>query len=503
MLKKNVSDTLTFLHQERNDFLSEEDIIIPSRKNDHISKEINLDSINLKTPKKSTTDYEDMREAIVNEVDIVIKQAEEYLRDVQEHGDDDTFEQPEKKFHVVIENGMDEIKDNSDYLRETAESEIDEVIKQAEEVVNQKLNDLEGSSNKTLKFSDEVIHIEAKQDYPEEKGDSLGEDVKTLTEDSLDNLESLKDDSISVAQEKSDEAFKFLENEASSPICTPQTISNFLEKESEGEIHHSSQIEQPVSPKSPKSAIPVAKPRKSVEKEKDVDVLFGDDQSKVNNELLTKIPVMKGAKVKTIKKHSKDPLKEFVTLSKDVNWDDDDDDTNEIITTITTEPIVKTTVTKIVTTESTPESLNNKFPALQRDLLPFNISEHESELISKSKIPILKTDNPKTTVTTERITSPNSTKVIETVETFVTSPGSIFSTKSNTVDSDSDEDSRRSPPLKGILKKTTCVRTVGSSSGSDIALHEEGAELSEDESGKFRSLTFTQLLLMSYSLKYI
>jgi hypothetical protein len=38
ILKMNVNDTLTFLHQERNDFLPEEDIIIPSRKDDHISK---------------------------------------------------------------------------------------------------------------------------------------------------------------------------------------------------------------------------------------------------------------------------------------------------------------------------------------------------------------------------------------------------------------------------------------------------------------------------------
>lgn len=355
------------------------------------------------------------------------------------------------------------------------ETELEQVIKQAEEVVNQKLNDVEGSSNKTLKFSDEVVHIENKPDFFDEKIDSLGEDVKTLTEDSLDNLESLKDDSISVAQEKSEEAFKFLENEASSPVCTAQVISDFLVKESEGELHNADQAK---SPKSPKSSIPVAKTRKSIEKEKDVDVVLADDKTKINNDLLTKIPVIKGAKVKTIKKHSKDPLKEFVTLSKDVNWDDDGNAT-EIITTITTDPIVKTTVTKIISTESTPESIKSKIPVLHQTDLPDLL---EYEVLSKSKIPVLKSENTKTIITTET-TSPNSNKVIETIETYITSPGSKVSTKSSTVDSDSDEDSRRSPPLKGILKKTTCIRTVGSSSGSDIALHEEGAELSEDESG--------------------
>lgn len=394
-------------------------------------------------------------------------------------------------------------KSTSDYyeddLREVVENEVEEVIKQAEEVVNQKLKDLDGSSNKTLKFSDEVFHIENKQDFPDEKGDSFGDDVKTLTEDSLDNLESLKDDSISVAQEKSEEAFKFLENETSSPVCTARTVLDFLEKESEGELLESAEGEQSKSPKSPRSSIPVAKPRKSIEKEKDIDVLLNDDKFKANNELLTKIPVIKGAKVKTIKKHSKDPLKEFVTLSKDVNWDDDGDAT-EIITTITSEPIVKTTVTKIVTTQSTPENIKSKIPVLHPESITLNTSETfenpDAEILSKSKIPVLKSDNTKT-VTTETITSPNSTKVIETVESYITSPGSRISTKSSTVDSDSDEDSRRSPPLKGILKKTTCVRTIGSSSGSDIALHEEGAELSEDESGMLYSSVFDFAYIIS------
>lgn len=478
VLKRNVSDTLTFLHQERNDFLPEDDIIIPSRKEDHISKEINLDIINLKTPKKISTDYseEELRDAVENEVDEVIKEAEDIVfSNVKVNHVPKELDLDSINLEITKESTMDYSEED---LREEVETEVEKVIKQAEEVVNQKLNDLEVSSNKTLKFSDEVVQIESKPDYFEEKVDSLGEDVKTLTEDSLDNLESLKDDSVSIAQEKSDEAFKFLENEASSPLCTKQAISEFLQKESVGELQPME--EQPKSPKSPKSSIPVAKTRKSLEKEKDVDILLSDDKSKANHELLTKIPVMKGGKIKTIKKHSKDPLKEFVTLSKDVNWDDDGDATEIISTTITSEPIIKTTITKI--TESTPESIKSKIPVLQTDVLESH--EHpESDMISKSKIPVLKSENTKTTVTTETITSPNSTKAVETVEMYITSPGSRVSTKSSTLDSDSDEDSRRSPPLKGILKKTTCVRTVGSSSGSDIALHEEGAELSEDESG--------------------
>ncbi|CAG9824123.1 unnamed protein product, partial [Phaedon cochleariae] len=362
LLKRHVNDTMTFLHQERNDFLPEDDIIIPSRKDDHIAKAIDLDSINLKTPKRSTSDYEDS-------------------------------------------------------LREAAENEVDEVIKEAEEVVNERLK-----TNKVLRFSEELTN----------NVDSLYEDVKTITEDSLDNLDSLKDDSISVAQEKSEEAFKFLENEASSPLVSkPVDSHSFLEREIEATM-----VDEQKSPK--KSAIPVAKPRQS----RDGD---GEDRaaSPTDSELLTKIPVsLKGGKVKTIKKHSKDPLKEFVTLSKDVNWDDDDE-TNKIISTM--DP------TKSMIPVPRPESLVVSPP-------------------KSSKIPVLKTE-------TIRIGSP------PCEANALVSPGSKVSTKSSTVDSESDDDSGRSPVLKGILKKG--VRTVGSSSGSDIALHEEGAELSEDESEDF------------------
>ncbi|XP_044258322.1 ankyrin-3-like isoform X3 [Tribolium madens] len=347
VLKKNVSDTLTFLHQERNDFLPEDDIIIPSRKDDHISRKIDLDSINLKNQKKT------------------------------------------------------------DDLKNVVQSEVDNVIKKAECVVNE-----------------------------------LTEKSDNILDDSLDNLESLKDDSISNAQE----AFKFLENEISGPPTPIKDESNkfvtFFEESNKS------------------SAIPIAKPRQ-IEKEKDIDLLFSLNGCEsvsptTNDDLLSKIPI-KGGKVKTIKKHSKDPLKEFVKLAQEVNWDDSDDNITEKLVNVTSDhPIVKTTPTRI-TTEPITEKIKSKIPVLHTETLsPTEITERY-EISPKSKIPILKTE---TTF----------------VETTVVSPGSKISTKSSTLDSDSDDDSPRSPPLKGILKKT-----VGSSSGSDVALHEEGAELSESE----------------------
>ncbi|XP_064215969.1 ankyrin-3 isoform X5 [Tribolium castaneum] len=375
VLKKNVSDTLTFLHQERNDFLPEDDIIIPSRKDDHISRKINLDSINLKNQKKSD-------------------------------------------------------------LKNVVESEVDDVIKKAECVVNELT----------------------------EKTDSLLDDCKNATEDSLDNLDSLKDDSISNAQE----AFRFLENEISSP---PTPVKDH--DESNKFVTFSEEFDKS---NRNNSAIPVAKPRK-VEKEKDIDLLFSlngrESVSPTDDDLLSKIPI-KGGKVKTIKKHSKDPLKEFVKLAQEVNWDDSDD--------ITSDPIVKTTPTRITTTEPVVEKTKSKIPVLHTESLsPTEITERY-EVSPKSKIPILRTE-------TTRITSPETTTFVErtiisptqVVETTVVSPGSKISTKSSTLDSDSDEDSPRSPPLKGILKKT-----VGSSSGSDVALHEEGAELSESETDLYQ-----------------
>ncbi|XP_057656758.1 ankyrin-3-like isoform X1 [Diorhabda carinulata] len=422
-LRKNVHDTLTFLHQERNDFLSEDDIIIPSRKDDHISKQINLDSIHLKTPKRSSSDY------------------------------DDSF-------------------------RETVENEVDDVIKEAEEIVNNRL------SNSDTLLEDKFSKNFTNKDL-DEKADSIFDDVRTNTEDSLDNLESLKEDSISVIQEKSEEAFRFLENEASSPLTNKfEDSRSFIEREIEYSL--SDDISQK-SPKTPKSSIPVAKPRKSVQNEK-IEIIEERAVSPTDSELLSKIPIIKGGKVKTIKKHSKDPLKEFVNLSRDVNWDDDIE-TNKMIETVTTDPIVKTTVTRI-TTETIPDNAKSKIPIPHPDVLHLtNTTSEPLELEGspKSKIPVFVTEttrltSPETVQLEKSVLSPDGVRIVEST-TSVNSPGSKVSTKSSTLDSESDDDSRRSP-LKGILKKTH-VRTIGSSSGSDIALHEEGAELSEDESEDF------------------
>lgn len=185
-----------------------------------------------------------------------------------------------------------------------------------------------------------------------------------------------------------------------------------------------------------------------------------EPQPAEEDELLSKIPIMKGTKVKTIKKHSKDPLKEFANISKEIDWDKDDEQTvtTKIIKTVTTttsDPIVKTTVTRI-TSEGIEDSPKSKIPVLSEQLTSIvkeDIRHLAEEQQGKSKIPVLKTE----------------TTII----------------KSTGADSDSEDDSRMvSPPLKGILKKTTRqgqnIPPVGSSSGSDIALHEEGAELSSD-----------------------
>lgn len=178
------------------------------------------------------------------------------------------------------------------------------------------------------------------------------------------------------------------------------------------------------------------------------------------DELLSKIPIMKGTKVKTIKKHSKDPLKEFANISKEIDWDKDDEQTvtTKIIKTVTTstsDPIVKTTVTRI-TSEGIEDTTKSKIPVLSEQVTAIvkdELRHLAEEQQGKSKIPVLKTET-----------------------TIINSP--------TVRDSDSEDDSRMaSPPLKGILKKTSQgqnIPPVGSSSGSDIALHEEGAELSSD-----------------------
>lgn len=408
-MKQNVSDTLTFLHQERNDFLPEDDIIIPSRKDDHVSYKIDLECINLKNKKPD--------------------------------------------------------------IREEVEEQVDEVIKTAEEVVNEiKQNEL----------------LERRDDF--QNGlDSIAESLANVTDDTFNNLDSLKDDSITKAQERSEEAFKFLENEASSPIVSMapsfEETAMFVQKEKElysPELPPRKAVSFNDDDEAKKSAIPVSKSQRKNEKEKDIDLLFATSEeresiSPTDGDLLSKIPVSAKGKVKTIKKHSKDPLKEFVKLAQDVNWDEDDVESFTIKTTTTTqhaEPIVKTTVTRI-TSDGVPVEINSKvtlndenkskIPVLQNAQHPTDLTIETVETTVKSKIPILVTE-------TTRIVSPE--KTIQSPESRV-----------STLDSDSDE-SRRSPPLRGILKKTS-GRTVGSSSGSDVALHEAGAELSEDDSGRW------------------
>ncbi|CAG9763507.1 unnamed protein product [Ceutorhynchus assimilis] len=412
MLKRNVNDTLTFLHQERNDFLPLDDVIIPSRKDDHIANEIDLEYINLKTPKKTLEFVFD------NNVNI-----------------------PEIQLHEATLTPEFE-----EAVRDVAEQEVEEVIKQAEDTVND------------LKQQDKDYQQKAKEIRfnVEEKLDSIFDDVRTNTEDSLDNLESLKDDSISTIQEKSEEAFRFLENEASSPVALkPKAlVDDFIQKESlaSGDSSISeSQSGDSLSPVTPRSSIPKFKKGKDKKKKNSL----GQEQnvSIPEDELQSKIPIVKGTKVKTIKKHSKDPLKEFANISKDIDWDKDDEETvtTKIIKTVTTstaDPIVKTTVTRITTADNN----NSKIPVLSGSV------NNDNDAV-KSKIPVLKTES-----------------------VLISSP------ERKIVDSDSEEDSRKaSPPLKSILKKTqqqqpqaAIGNPVGSSSGSDIALHEEGAELSSD-----------------------
>lgn len=372
-LKKKVSDTLTFLHQERNDFLPQEDIIIPTRKDDHVSMHIDLGSIK--------------------------KESKRNLNDV----------------HRVASN------------------EVSDIVKKAEDTVNDLKSDLVSLKKESRKHSD--INKEL--------------------------------------QLRSEEAFKFLENEASSPICAKKDYDS-----DQVDVIDSNKIVNFKTPDSP-TKIPVAKPRQQPQQSKNVDHVLNENRSGSPTEcdLLSKIPVSSKGKMKTIKKHSKDPLKEFVQLSKDVNWDE----TDAVETAIqTADPIVKTTVTRITPIPS-PEATKSKIPILHTEALsPKELSEKFdlNQKSDRSKIPIIHHE-------TTRITSPDS---IKSFDSNLVSPSSEakYSVKSSTVDSDSETDSRRSPPLKGILKKTP-FRTVGSSSGSDVALHEPGAESSEDESGAYLS----------------
>lgn len=447
MLKKNVCDTLNFLHQERNDFLPEDDIIIPSRKDDHVSDKIDLDAINSvkerkRKVKEGKAEAVDLREMVEEEVKEVISEAEEVVRDLKGKLGEDL----EECIDDAVKNGnLVKVEVHKKvYWEQKVEGEVDDVIQQAEDIVN------------SLKKDDFEKNLEG------EKND---------TDDTLENLESLNE------EEKSAEAFKFLENEASSPlICNKpifQETANFVQNEKE--MYSPEAVRKSEERTPTKSGIPVSKSKKKEksDKEKDIDLLFSsiENESSLPNEqeLLSKIPVNAKGKVKTIKKHSKDPLKEFVKLSQDVNWDDDE----TTLTIKTQAPIVQTTITRI-TSDDQPQTTTT------------TTTEEHYEVLPKSKIPVLITE-------TTRIVSPDSnlseliaeaktaTEIVEQLR----SPGSQVSFKSSgTVDSEDEEDDSYDgqPTRNAEGKKRT---TVGSSSGSDVALHEAGGELSEDESGRF------------------
>ncbi|KAK5640357.1 hypothetical protein RI129_011168 [Pyrocoelia pectoralis] len=398
-LKQKVSDTLTFLHKERNDFLPLDDIIIPSRKDDHVAKDIDLSSESIK--KKKVVDF--------------------------------------------------------DNVRVSAENEVDKVIEVAETVVN------EVKVRPTELFKTEPAPIGCQMRFvrPDE-----GIDAIAVCEPMYPDVD--KEEAIL----KAHEVFKFLENEATPTSGNLPNSSQFLENE----IHAINLTsDEKITAKS--SGIPIPKPRQKIasdfnEMERETERILSDGERSISpDEFLSKIPVSGKGKVKTIKKHSKDPLKEFVKLTQDVNWDDDDSTVTTTRAVTVTDPIVKTTVTRI-TTQQLPDDVKTGTEFI--------------EISPKSKIPVLMTEStrilPPESMPSEKISSS------QVVDTTLVSPGSetIFSlrSKSSTLDSDSDSDSRRSSPLKGILKKSG-LKLVGSSSGSDIALHEAGSELSEDESEDF------------------
>ncbi|XP_031357616.1 ankyrin-3-like isoform X3 [Photinus pyralis] len=446
-LKQNVSDTLTFLHKERNDFLPLDDIIIPSRKDDHVAKDIDLSSESIK--KRKVVDLDNVRASAESEVDKVIEAAETAVNEVV--GPTEQFmpskapigcqmrmARPDEEDAIAVCEDMHEAKrlpNSSQFL----DNEIRAInlnsaaakIEAAETAVNE----FKVRPTELFKPSKAPIGCQMRMVRPDENIDAVAICEELYSPD--------KQNAILEAQE----VFKFLENEAT-PTSLPNS-SQFLENEIHAINFNSATAKS--------SGIPVPKPRQKIafsDAEREAEPAISDGERSISpDEFLSKIPVSGKGKVKTIKKHSKDPLKEFVKLTQDVNWDDD-----QAVTT--TDPIVKTTVTRI----TMPDDAKTGTEYVE---------------VSKSKIPVLMTES-------TRILPPDSTPA--QVDMTLVSPGSDtkFSTKSksSTLDSDSDSDSRRSSPLKGILKKSG-LKLVGSSSGSDIALHEAGSELSEDESEDF------------------
>ena len=492
-LKQHVSDTLTFLYQERNDFLPDEDIIIPSRKDDHVSLNIDLDNIRKQADIKRIM-FENKKllkenEEIANNVRVIVQNEITYVMEELTEDNDDLNKQEDWKYgalqYIQHENdvlNVDGFQSLGDDLRNSVRFEVEDVIRKAEI-----LADNIKKSTENLSQGNKLDMVDIKESLD----DSVQETLDDLSGSTLDNsFQKALDDSLVKAQQKSEEAFRFLEHEASSPIikhtrpCFEDSL-RFIQNEIEENQFNVSYSPNKLSPT--KSSIPIAKPRQKdvkIEKEKDLEMLFSS-LDPTDNDILSKIPISAKGKIKTIKKHSKDPLKEFVKLTQDVNWDENDRET-VTVTSVTIDPIVRTTVTKITTEQVLPEVTNqkSKIPLFQGET--HYCEAEKNDLSPKSKIPVLVTE-------TTRIVSPESIHIEKTVlstnqivDTTIVSPGSDknqASTKSSTVDSDSDDtDSRTSPPLKGILKKNS-IRTVGSSSGSDIALHEAGAELSDDDSG--------------------
>ncbi|XP_050296421.1 ankyrin-3-like isoform X1 [Anthonomus grandis grandis] len=448
ILKKNVNDTLTFLHQERNDFLPLEDCDIPPRKNDHISSQIDLEYISLKTPKKN------------QEPSLAEKEQTEKINSLDAVDDfvDDREETPMKTTNS-IDNVGDFVNDREETPVKTIRFEItDDQRNDTKFVTLTDSSEAKESDNNIRNLAEKEIHsliVEAENVVYDMRQNAQDKNAEEPAEDSLDNLESLKDDSL---QEKSEEVFRFLDNEASSPLLLKSQDEFHIQKEAEVGSEESSISEShtagSVSPV--KSSIPLSKGRKGKDKRRKGKSSRSEEErnqtwetepkSLAEDELSSKIPISKSTKVKTIKKHSKDPLKEFANISKDIDWEKDDEATvtTKIIKTVTTsDPIVKTTITRITPEKSKITNRETKSPDSAT-------KDHE-----KSKIPVLKTES------------------------------LVIAAQKDHNESDSEEESQRSPPLKGILKKPAqhegmIANPIGSSSGSDIALHEEGAELSSD-----------------------
>lgn len=522
ILKRQVNDTLTFLHQERNDFLPQEDIIIPSRKDDHVSMTIDLGSIKKLKEKSIEKDNDEIarnvRDIVQTELTETIKDLDMEIEDEQVH-DINFRNEVESEVTAVIKAAEDVVND----LR--SQEERPNLTIRLNSNANELVNNIQPTQIRIISFDTTTSSTTTNDSAKTDKDfDSLTDLSSSFTKDSefkekgeefdslpADSLRSdvgeygIKDEPVikhddsfdRVVQEKSTEAFKFLESEISSPSIP--TSLDFIEIEPifiKGAGAFSS-AESPTKLSPTKSGIPVAKPRYSKnEKDKNIETLYNQVLERVSSptegDLLSKIPICSSkVKVKTIKKHSKDPLKEFVELTKDVNWDDNESDMVTTTVVRNSDPIVKTTVTRITSMESNaPEPIKSKIPIFHS---PETIDDNSmvdrmDGSPSRSKIPVLLTEatrivSPDVVHVERTIISPN-----QIVDTTLVSPGSDrtkTSTKSSTIDSDSDSDSRRSPPLKGILKKSS-IRTIGSSSGSDVALHEGGAELSDDDSGRLQ-----------------